>query len=58
MNNELILALLEEIAALKIEVRYLIGRTNQFEEATGIHFNKKEETNKELQLLKTKLKLE
>jgi hypothetical protein len=58
MNNELILALLEEIAALKVEVSRLSGKTNHFEEATGIHFNRKEEINKELQLLKLKLKLE
>jgi hypothetical protein len=58
MNNELILALLEEIASLKVEVRRLSGKTNVFEDATGIRINKKEETNKELQLLKAKLKLE
>jgi hypothetical protein len=58
MNDELILAILEEIAALRVEVRRLTGKTNQFEEATGIHFDKKEAVNKELQILKTKLKLE
>jgi hypothetical protein len=58
MSDEIILAILEEIAMLKVEMMRLTGKTNQFEDATGIHLDKKEAINKELQSLKAKLKIE
>jgi hypothetical protein len=58
MDNEMVLTLLREIATLKVEVNHIKGKSTEFESVTKIHIDKKDEINRELELLKTKLKLQ
>jgi hypothetical protein len=58
MDNELALAILKEIAILRVTVNRFTGKEDEFQDATGIHLSKTDQVNKEFQLLKEKLNVQ